>query len=66
MVSLGLAGANAAIQNKTHGSGSTTLIISNKEMEDIMKIVKFIKSFGLKFNGDKNIKTFLQYRPMSQ
>ena len=23
-------------------------------MEDIMKIVKSIKNFGLKFNGDKN------------
>ena len=35
-------------------------------MEDIMKIVKSIKNFGLKFNGDKNIKKFSQYRPMSQ
>ena len=58
MLSLGLAGANAATQNKTHGLGSTTLIISNKEMEDIMKIIKSIKNFGLKFNGDKNKKIF--------
>ena len=29
----------AAIQKKIYGSGSTELIILNKEMEDIMKIV---------------------------
>ena len=30
---------DAAIQRKIHGSGTTTLMISNKEMNDIMKIV---------------------------
>ena len=30
---------DAGIQKKMHGSGTTTLIISNKEMNDIMKIV---------------------------
>ena len=30
---------DAGIQKKIHGSGTTTLIISNKEMNDIMKIV---------------------------
>ena len=30
---------DAGIQKKIHGSGSTTLIISNEEMNDIMKIV---------------------------
>ena len=28
---------NAATQKKIYGSGTTTLIISNKEIEDIMK-----------------------------
>ena len=31
---------DAAIQKKMFGCGMTTLIISNKEMKDIMKIVK--------------------------
>ena len=30
---------DAGIQKKIHGSGTTTLIISNEEMSDIMKIV---------------------------
>ena len=30
---------DAGIQKKKHGSGVTALIISNKEMNDIMKIV---------------------------
>ena len=30
---------DAGIQKKIHGSGTTTLIISNKEMNDILKIV---------------------------
>ena len=29
---------DAGIQKKTHGSGTTTLIISNEEMNDVMKI----------------------------
>ena len=39
--------ADAAIQKKIYGSGSTALIISNEEMEDIMKIVKSLKESGL-------------------
>ena len=31
---------HAGIQKKIHASGTTTLIISNEEMNDIMKIVK--------------------------
>ena len=38
---------DAGIQKKTHGSGTTTLIISNKETNDIMKIVQAL--------GDSNI-----------
>ena len=30
---------DTGIQKKTHGSGTTMLIISNEEMNDIMKIV---------------------------
>ena len=33
------------------GSGNTTLIISNEEMNDIMKIVKTLEEFGLLIKG---------------
>ena len=39
-LSAGISVADAAIQKKIYGSGATALIISNDEMEDIMKIVK--------------------------
>ena len=35
-----MSAADAAIQKKIHGSGTTVLIISNEEMENIMEIVK--------------------------
>ena len=34
---------DAGIQKKIHGSGKTTLIISNEEMNDIMKIVQALE-----------------------
>ena len=44
---LGITAAMSAIdgstQKKIHGSGTTTLIISNKEMNDILKISKTLK-----------------------
>ena len=46
LVPLGLTAAasatDAAIHKKMFGSGTATLIISNEEMYDIMKIVKFL------------------------
>ena len=38
---------DAAIQKNIFGSGMETLIISNEEMNDIMKIVKSLKESGL-------------------
>ena len=38
---------DAGIQKKIHGSGTTTLVISNKEMNDIMKIVQTILLKGV-------------------
>ena len=38
---------DAAVRNKTYGSGMTTLIISNKEIKNIMKIVKSLEESGL-------------------
>ena len=38
-----MSAADGAIQNKISGSGSTALIISNEEIEDITKIVKLLE-----------------------
>ena len=50
-LSAGMSAADAAIQKKIYASGITTLIISNKEMEDIMKIVKLLEESGLPIKG---------------
>ena len=48
LTSLGLTAAAAAtdsaIRKKTFGSGMTTMIISNEEMNDIMKTIKSLKN----------------------
>ena len=41
----------AAIHKKIYGSGSTALIISNKEINDIMKIVKSLEELGFLIKG---------------
>ena len=46
-LSAGMSAADLAIQRKTYGSGTTALIISNKEMKNITKIVKSLKESGL-------------------
>ena len=38
---------DAGIQKKIHGSGATTLIISNKEMNDIMRIVQALEDSNI-------------------
>ena len=43
--------ADAGIHKKILGSGATTLIISHDEMEDIVKIVKYLKDYGLLLKG---------------
>ena len=42
---------DAGIQNKIYGSGTTTLIISNKEMSDVMKIVQALEDRGVLMKG---------------
>ena len=54
LIPLGLTASatDAAIQKKVFGSGMTTLIISNEEMNDIMKIInKFLEKAGLLIKG---------------
>ena len=43
--------ADAGIYRKILGSGNTTLIISNKDMEDLIKILKSLKDSGLLLKG---------------
>ena len=51
LISLSLTSAalvkGAAINKKMFGSGTTTLIISNEEINDVMKIVKSFEESGL-------------------
>ena len=42
---------DARIQNKIHDSGTTALIISNKEMNDIMKIVQTLEDSNILLKG---------------
>ena len=52
---LGITAAASAIdgeiQNKLHGFGTTTLIISNGEMNDIMKIVQALEDSNILLKG---------------
>ena len=52
---LGIAAAASAtdtgIQKKIHGSETTTLIISNEEMNDIMKIVQALEDSNISLKG---------------
>ena len=45
---------DAGIQNKIHGSGTTNLIISNEEMNDIMKIVQALEDSNILLKGVTN------------
>ena len=51
LIPLGLTAAtsatDAAIHNKMFGSGMTALKMSNEEMNDIMKVVKWLEESGL-------------------
>ena len=55
LIPLGLTTAasatHAAIHKKTFGSGAMTLIVSNEEMNGIMKIIKSLKKSGLLRKG---------------
>ena len=39
------------IHKKLHGSGTMTLMISNKEMNDIMEIVQALEDSNILFKG---------------
>ena len=50
-VTAGASAFDAGIQKKRHGSGTTTLIILNKEMNDIMKIVRLLEDSSVLLKG---------------
>ena len=55
LISLGLPAAasakDAVIHKKIFGSGATLLIISNEEMNNVMKIIKTLEKSGLLIKG---------------
>ena len=64
LVPLGLTAAasatDAVIQRNVFGSGMTTLIISNEEMNDIIRIIKSLEESGLLIGVSKTIKKMMQ------
>ena len=55
LAALGITAATSAldagIQKKIHGSGTTTLIVSNEEMNDIMKIAQALEDSNILLKG---------------
>ena len=51
LTAAGAAATDAAIHKKIFGAGITTVIISNAEINDIIKIVKLLEEFGLLTKG---------------
>ena len=50
-IAAGASVINAGIEKKIHGSETTALIISNEEMNDIMKIIQYLKDSGVLLTG---------------
>ena len=50
-LSVAMSEIDGIIKKKILGSGTTTLIISNDEMDDILKIVKSLENSGLLLKG---------------
>ena len=50
-ITAGASAIDAGIQKQIHGSGTTTLIISNEEMNDVMKIVQALEDSNILLKG---------------
>ena len=50
-ITVGTSTIDAGIQKKIHGSGITTLIISNKEINDITKNVQTLEDSNILLKG---------------
>ena len=56
-LSAAMSATDAAIQKKMYGSGNTTLIISNDDMKDLIKIVTALEEYDILLKGiSKTIK----------
>ena len=53
-ISAAMSAIDGSIKKKMLGSGMATLIISNDEMNDILKIVKSLENSGLLLKGVSN------------
>ena len=54
-ISAAMSAIDGSIKKKMFGSGATTLIISNDEMDDILKIIKYLENSGLLLKGVSEI-----------
>ena len=50
-ITVAASGTDAGIQKKIDGSGTTTLIISNEEINDIMKFVQDLEDSNILLKG---------------
>ena len=62
-ISAAMSAIDGSIKKKMLGSGMTTLIISNNEMNDILKIVKSLENSGLLLKG---VSETIQYEAKEQ
>ena len=46
-LTVAVSATSSSIKNKIFGSGRKTLMISNEEMDDIMKMIKYLDKFDL-------------------
>ena len=51
VLSAAVSSIDGAIQKKIHGSGTTTLVISNKELGDVLKINQALENSGVLLKG---------------
>ena len=51
LIPLRLTAAASGTDAAIHGTGTTTLIISNEEIQDIIKIIKYLEKSGLLMRG---------------
>ena len=62
-LSTAMSAIDGSIKKKMLGSGATTLIISNDEMDDILKIVKYLENSGVLLKG---VSETIQHEPKEQ
>ena len=57
-LTVAMSAIDGSIQKKNHGSGATTLISANEDMDDIMKIIQALEDSGIFLKGvTKTIRT---------